>query len=146
MAKALNPSTLFLGLRVEAEDPSSINDVITLLEQAPNVWGWEVVHGGKVHTRSSQLDAADVIKKYETPRRAIMELLGEGDGLPAGAKSQLSECPTGYREQLRRLFEAHGELFPAELPKEIPPNRGLGDVHEIPVEANTKPVGKAPYR
>jgi len=87
MVAALRTSSLFLGLEVEVEESSKINDVISLLEKSPNVWGWKVVQNGKVHAQHGQLDAADVIKKYETPIRAIQELLGEGDGLPAGAKS-----------------------------------------------------------
>jgi hypothetical protein len=48
--------------------------------------------------------------------------------------------------KLENLFDEFSDVFPAELPMEVPPDRGLGDVHKISVEPGSKIPAKAPYR
>ena len=38
------------------------------------------------------------------------------------------------------------DIFPAELPSAIPPDRKLGDEHAIPLVLDAKPVHKPMYR
>ena len=37
-------------------------------------------------------------------------------------------------------------VFPEELPKKLPPERGINDTHCIELQAGSKPVSKAPYK
>lgn len=47
---------------------------------------------------------------------------------------------------LDHLLKEFKGVFPAELPKYVPPDRGLGDVHEIPVKPGTEPIARKMYR
>ena len=47
---------------------------------------------------------------------------------------------------LEHLLKELKGLFPAELPKYVPLDRGLGDVHEIPVKSGTEPIARKMYR
>ena len=47
---------------------------------------------------------------------------------------------------LDHLLKEFKGVFPAELLKNVPPNRGLGDVHEIPVKPGTEPIARKMYR
>ena len=38
------------------------------------------------------------------------------------------------------------DVCPADLPKELPPDRGLGDVHDVEVEPGSKIPSKPPYK
>ena len=44
------------------------------------------------------------------------------------------------------LLAEFRDVFPPELPKQYPPDRGLGDAHEIPLVADAKPVKRQMYR
>ena len=47
---------------------------------------------------------------------------------------------------LEHLLKEFKGVFPSELPKYVPPDRGLGDVHEIPVKSGTELIAKKMYR
>ena len=47
-------------------------------------------------------------------------------------------------EKLKELIRKYDEVFPVELPKELPPRRLIE--HEIKVDSRTKPPSKPPYR
>jgi hypothetical protein len=40
----------------------------------------------------------------------------------------------------------YADVFPAELPKTAPPDRGLDDVHHIPLIPGAEPPSKKMYR
>ena len=44
---------------------------------------------------------------------------------------QLLACDKQYRGELKALLKECREAFSTELPKRVPPNRGLGDKMEI---------------
>lgn len=44
------------------------------------------------------------------------------------------------------MFKQYADVFPEELPKQLPPQRTINDVHKIQVQAGCKPIAKAPYR
>ena len=48
--------------------------------------------------------------------------------------------PVGHRKNLEQLIQEYRDLFPAQLPKGIPPSREVQ--HQIDVEPGSKP----PYR
>ena len=43
------------------------------------------------------------------------------------------------------LLKEFKDVFPAELPKFVLPDRGLGDVHEIPIKPGTEPIARKMY-
>ena len=45
-------------------------------------------------------------------------------GMPEGCVTQLLACDEQYRGALRNLLIEYREIFPIELPKRVPPNRG----------------------
>ena len=68
-------------------------------------------------------------------------MYGDPD-LPDGAVSHLLGLPKEQRGALDHLLKEFKGVFPAELPKYVPPDRGLGDVHEIPVKRVTEPIAR----
>ena len=47
---------------------------------------------------------------------------------------------------MKRILKEFKSIFPAELPKHAPPDRGLGDVHEIPIKPGTEHIARIMYR
>ena len=56
----------------------------------------------------------------------------------------LEGVPVGHRENLKQLIQEYYDLFPAQLPKGIPPSREVQ--HQIDVEPGSKPPYRPPYR
>ena len=56
----------------------------------------------------------------------------------------LEGVPVGHRENLEQLIQEYRDLFPAQLPKGIPPLREVQ--HQIDVEPGSKPPYRPPYR
>ena len=91
-------------------------------------------------------DHSELVQRCESPVAALHELLyGEPD-LPDGATPHLLGLPKEQRGVLDHLLKAFKGVFTAELPKYVPPDRGLGDVHEIPVKPGTEPIARKMYR
>ena len=61
----------------------------------------------------------------------LSDLLYAEPGMPEGCVSQLLACDKQYRGELKAILMEHREVFPMELPKRVPPNRGLRDKMEI---------------
>ena len=66
--------------------------------------------------------------------------------MPEGAVPHLLGLPKEQRGVLDHLLKEFKGVFPPELPKNVPPDRGLGDVHEIPVKPDTEPIARKMYR
>ena len=66
--------------------------------------------------------------------------------LPDGSVPHMLKADSSEREMLRRLFKKYKDVFPASLPTQAPPDRGLGDAHVIPLTENAKPAAKNMYR
>ena len=57
-----------------------------------------------------------------------------------GCVIQLLACEKQYRSELKSFLLEYKEVFPTELPKRVPFNRGLGDEMEIKLELGTEPI------
>jgi len=66
--------------------------------------------------------------------------------LPSGATEHIDGAPVKAREALKKLLEEFKDIFPAELPGKLPPDRGLNDVHTISVVDGAVPPVKKMYR
>ncbi len=76
----------------------------------------------------------------------LHDLLYHDDSLPDGAVPQLLAASDEHRAPLRQLLTEYRDVFPSELPKRYPPDRGLGDAHDIPLIEGAQPVKRAMYR
>ena len=47
---------------------------------------------------------------------------------------------------LHTVLCKYRDIFPGALPTRAPPNRKLGDVHEIPLVKGAKPIRKSKHR
>ena len=65
--------------------------------------------------------------------------------LPEGAVPHLLGLPEEQRGVLDHLSKKFKGVFPPDLPKTALPDRGLGDVHEIPVKPCTEPIARKMY-
>ena len=66
--------------------------------------------------------------------------------LPDGAVPHLLGIPEERRGVLEQILKEFNSVFIAELPKHIPPDRGLEDVHEIPIRPGTEPIARKIHR
>ena len=66
--------------------------------------------------------------------------------LPKGAAEHLSTADPEVIEKLKKIFKKYKEVFPSELPKSVPPDRGVHDVHRIPLQPGSTPPVKKMYR
>ena len=65
--------------------------------------------------------------------------------LTDGLLPHLLGLPKEQRGVLDHLLKEFKGVLPAELPKYVPPDRGLGDVQEIPVKPGTEPIARKMY-
>ena len=68
------------------------------------------------------------------------------DTLPDGAVPHLLSASSSHQSTLRSLLQEYKDVFPSTLPRDVPPNRDLGDEHRIPLVPDAKPVHKSMYR
>ena len=72
-------------------------------------------------------------------------LYGE-KGLPEGSVPHLLAADDTVREELRQLLKQYADVFPSQLSKDMPCNRGLGEVHEIHTKPGITPICRQQYR
>ena len=60
--------------------------------------------------------------------------------LPEGSVPHLLAADDTIREELRQLLKQYADVFPSQLPKDMPYDRGLGEVHEIHTEPGITPI------
>ena len=71
---------------------------------------------------------------------ALKKLFYGNHDLPDGAVPHLLGLPEEQRVVLEHILKEFNSVFPAELPKHVPLDRGLGDVHEVPIKPGTEPI------
>ena len=76
---------------------------------------------------------------------ALQELLYGNPNLLDGAVPHLLGLPEEQRGVLEHILKELKTVFPADLPKHVPPNRGPGDVHEIPSKPVIEPIARKIY-
>ena len=60
--------------------------------------------------------------------------------MPEGCISQLLACDEQYRGKLKTFLMEYREVFTTELPKRVPPNRGLEHKMEIKLVPGMEPI------
>ena len=90
-------------------------------------------------------DHSKLVQRCGSPVAALLELLYGHPDLLDGAVLHLLGLPQEQRGELDHLLKEFKGVFPAELPKYVPPDRGLGDVHEIPVKPGPEPIARKMY-
>ena len=91
-------------------------------------------------------DLIGALTKSGSPLAYVQDLLYSDPSLPDGAVPHLLATPDSCKAPMKKLFQDFKALFPAKLPTTAPPDRGLGDVHAIPLIEGAKPVHKAIYK
>ena len=103
--------------------------------------------GEDVIGRDTFQDILPAVRRAGTPLMYMQELVYGTEGLPEGVISQIWEAEDEeILQKIRSLLHNYVDIFPAELPKELPPNRGLGDEHHIETDIDAVPPKKAAYR
>ena len=72
-------------------------------------------------------------------------LYGE-KGLHEGSVRHLLAADDTIQEQLRQLLKQYTNVFPSQLPKDMPCNHRLGEVHEIHTKPKVTPICHQQYR
>ena len=72
-------------------------------------------------------------------------LYGE-KGLPEGSVPHLLAADDTAQEELWQLLKQYADVFPSQLPKDMPRDRGLGEVHEIHTKPGITPICHQQYR
>ena len=75
-------------------------------------------------------DHSELVKRCGSTVVALQELLYGDPELPDGAVPHLLVLLKEQRGVMEHLLKDFKGVFPAELPKYVPPDRGLGDVHK----------------
>lgn len=88
----------------------------------------------------------ELLKKSGSPLACLQDLLFSKPSLPEGAVPHLLHAKPEERPALEKLLEKYKDIFPPSLPTYVPPKRGLGDEHKIPLEIGAKPAAKKLYR
>ena len=87
------------------------------------------------------------VLRIGSPCEYVLQVKYEGTGLPEGAAKHLLPIKEeAVRDNLAAILTKHKDVCPVELPKTLPPLRGLGDEHHIKLVPGAKPVAKSPYR
>ena len=116
----------------------AVRDVAMMLRIQAQVPGicW---HCGYVTATGKVLQAtpdhSELVKRCGSPVAALQELLYGNSDLPDSALPYLQSLPEEQRGVLEHILKEFKSVFPAELPKHVPPDRGLGDVHGNPIQA-----------
>ena len=66
--------------------------------------------------------------------------------LPEGNLQHSLECPEDIRPGLKEFLKEFRNVLPAELPKKLPPDRGLKDVHTIDLYPEARAPNKPAYK
>ena len=60
--------------------------------------------------------------------------------MPKGCATKLFACEEWHMGELKSLLVEYKDVFPSELPKRVPPNRGLVDEIKIKLVSGTEPI------
>ena len=67
-------------------------------------------------------------------------------GLPKGSVPHLLAAEDTIHEELQQLLKQYADVFPSQLPNDMPRNHKLGEVHEIHTEPGVTPIRHQQYR
>ena len=76
----------------------------------------------------------------------MQDVLYSEKGLPEGLVPHLLAADDTIQEELWQLLKQYADVFPSQLPKDMPCDRGLGKVHEIHTEPRITPIRSQQYR
>ncbi len=118
-----------------------------IIDEAPNVLMSKILLNDKVVEGSTYVDVVKgQVAQGFTPMTWLTTQIFDTQDLPEGSLQHLLECKEEVRPRLREFFKEFSDVLPAELPKRLPPNRGLQDVHTIDLYPETRPPNKPAYK
>lgn len=108
-------------------------EVQALVTKAENCLANVVVHIDD-SIRATELLAGPMkeVLRVGSPNEHLLDLCCEHDGLPDGAaKHLLGISDPKTRTEFADLLRKFADISPTQLPKTVPPDRGIDDVHEV---------------
>ena len=85
-------------------------------------------------------------KSSGSPKTFMQDMLYGEKGLPEGSVPHLLAVDDTVREELWQLLKQYADIFPSQLPKDMPRDRRLGEVHEIHTKPGITPICHQQYR
>ena len=104
-----------------------------------------IINSIKPYILHATPDHSELVKRCGCPVAALQELLYGNPELPDGAVPYLLGLPNEQRGVFEHILKEFKSVFPEELPKHVLPDRGLGDVHGIPIKPGTEPIARKLY-
>ena len=137
------PRTLFVGITFRVRSEGEAARVLSHLPPNVMLAQCQLADGALL---SPAPEYTSRLKKSGSPLAFLHDTLYADDSLPDGAVPHLLAASDAQRPALRQLLTEYRDVFPSKLPKRYPPDRGLGDAHQIPLIDDAQPVKKAMYR
>ncbi len=81
-----------------------------------------------------------------TPMTWLTTQIFDAQDLPEGSLQHLLECSEEIRPRLKEFFMKFVDVLPKELPKKLPPDRGLQDIHTIKLYPDARPSNHPAYK
>ena len=70
----------------------------------------------------------------------MQDMLYSEKGLPQGSLPHLLAADDTIREELLQILKQYANIFPSQLPKDMPRDHRLGKVHEIHTKPGVTPI------
>ena len=113
---------------------------IEIISKAPQVVMSRIVLDDKPLEGSTYQDLVKgQVAQGFTPLTWLTTQIFETQDLPEGSLPHLLECDEHIRPRMRKFFQDFRDVLPADLPKKLPPDRGLKDVHTIDLYPDARP-------
>ena len=117
------------------------------LKNAPNVLMNKILLNGKPLEGSTYEDLVKgQVAQGFTPMTWLTTQIFDAQDLPEGSLQHLLEASEEIRPQLKEFFMKFADVLPQELPKKLPPDRGLQDIHTIELYPDARPSYRPAYK
>ena len=146
--KILNQSgSLFIQNIFKIKSGQDVHKLHKMILEAPNVLMSKILIDDKPTGGSTYKDVVKgQVAQGFTPLTWLTSQIFEAQDLPEGSLQHLLGCSEEVRPKLREFFKEFSDVLPADLPKTLPPDRGLKDVHTIDLYEGSKPPKRPAYK
>ena len=118
-----------------------------MLKNAPNVLMNKILLQGKEIEGSTYEDLVKgQVAQGFTPMTWLTTQIFDAQDLPEGNLQHLLDCSEEIRPRLKEFFMKFTEVLPKELPKKLPPDRGLQYIHTTELYPDARPPNRPAYK
>ena len=141
------PGTLFIQNIFRVSSVKEASRLYNIIVEAPNIMMSKIQVGNQDASGSTYVDIVKgQVAQGFTPMTWLTTQIFDTQDLPEGSLQHLLECKEEVRPRLKEFFKEFADVLPAELPKQLPPERGLKDVHTRDLYPESRPPNKPAYR